>query len=95
MYVLKIPKNRPKIIDILDQIIDGSTLHISDVKLNRMLGIYVKPWHRKGFIGIYQDPLLKDTVVKFNVKNIEKKIGLGKRVEYVIDDSFLKTNITI
>lgn len=97
-HVLKIPVNRPKVIEILDTILDGSTLHIPDVKLSRILGMYVRPWHKKGFIGIYQDPLLKDTVVKFNVPKVEKKISWGgKRIDYIINvnDSFLKTNIKI
>jgi hypothetical protein len=97
MYVLKIPRTKTNIIDILDKIMDGSTIHLPDAKTSRMLGIYVKPWHRNGFIGIYQDKLLNDTVVKLNVniKNVEKKLGVGKRVEYTVDDSFLKTCVWI
>jgi hypothetical protein len=95
MYILKIPRTKTNIIDILDKIMTGSTIHLPDAKTSRMFGIYVSPWHRNGFLGIYQDKLLNDTVVKLNVKSVTKRVGAGKRVEYVIDDSFLKTSIKI
>jgi hypothetical protein len=98
MYILRIPRNKTNIINILDTLrskpID-SVIHVSDVKTARILGMYTKPWHHNGFLGIYQDPVLRDTIVKFNVGNVERRIGLGKRVEYVIDDRFLSTKIKI
>jgi hypothetical protein len=95
MYKLVIPENRPIVINILDKIMDGSTVHVPDANTCRIFGRYVKSWHRNGFIGIYNDLLLKDTVIKFNIKKVEKHIGIGKRIEYIVDDSFLKTSIYI
>lgn len=93
MYRIAIPRSRKNVIDIMDGLIVNKQIEIPDVKTNRMLGHYIKPWRKKGFISIYNEDLQRKTICCLNIPDVEKKDG--RTVLYVFDDSILDSALRI
>jgi len=90
MYRVSIPRNKVSVLSILDSLIASHSVEIPDIQTSRHVGMYLKPWRRKGFISLYIEPEQKRTVLISNV-DIERSIGRGKRIDFTIDDSLIRS----
>lgn len=89
MYRLSIPKDKTSVISILDSLVVNKSVDISDAKICRHVGGYLKPWRQMGFISLYVEPKQKRTILVSNV-NIYKNPRFQNNIEFFIDDSILK-----
>lgn len=93
MYRLSIPRNKTNIINLLDTVITMKEVNIPDAPTSRLLGMYTKKWRREGIFSLYTEPLQKKTLLKLNVKGVEKVLQRGKRVEYQLDTNLLNIHL--
>jgi hypothetical protein len=91
MYRLAIPRSRPGIINIMDSLVNYKEIELPDVKTNRILGHYIKPWRDKGFISLYNEETQRKTLCKLNIPGVERKEG--RSIMYVFDDSILDSSL--
>ena len=82
IFILKIPKNKPRIERTMDLLISNTEFEANDPKFVKQFGIYVKPLKRHGLIGFYRDPDLCETIVKLKNNNVIKKYSLDGAIEY-------------
>jgi len=95
MYRFNLPIKKPQVIELMDALISKPLVVLPDANVSRSFGIYIKPLRKRNIIGIYHDTKLNETVAVLKVKNIERQIGKGGRVEYLIPEDSLKVNIKI
>jgi hypothetical protein len=93
MYRISIPKSRKNIINIMDLLVSDKQIVLPDVKTNRVLGHYIKPWREKGFISLYNEELQRKTVCCLNIQGVERKDG--RSVIYAFDDSILSSALRV
>lgn len=90
MYRISIPNSNTQVLNILDSLVTTRSVEIPNVYVSRSVGCYLKPWRKKKFVSLYIEPVQKRTVLVSNV-DISKKTGRGKKIEFCIDDSVLKS----
>jgi hypothetical protein len=88
MYRIRIPRTNTTVINVLDSLIKSRSVEIPNSNISRNIGIYLKPWRKKGFISLYVEPEQKRTILVSNV-DISKNIGTGRKIEFTIDDRIL------
>ncbi|HUT00428.1 MAG TPA: hypothetical protein VMY59_08940 [Candidatus Thermoplasmatota archaeon] len=93
MYKIAVPRSRKNIIDLMDSLIDLREIELPDIKTNRSLGHYIKPWRDKGFISLYNEDTQRKTLCKLNIPGVERKDG--RSVIYAFDDSILDSALRI
>jgi hypothetical protein len=99
MYRIAIPKSRKNIISIMDNLVFNKQIELPDVKTNRVLGHYIKPWRDKGFISLYNEEVQRKTLCCLNIQGVERKDGSSgehwHHVMYVFDDSILESSVRV
>ena len=90
MTRLVIPSRAIDVIRTIDDLILYPHVDITNPVTSRKLGYYAGDLRKNKSLTIAKDPLTGDTIARLKTKNVQKKQGTGRNIEYLFDDFNIK-----